>query len=380
MEFFKTWYLNQIKARFVFIPYWLVKFAFIFLSILKIFKARKKLRNSFNTSIVCMERGIKGWDLIDGKELYESACEYLNANQVYKMYVNPDSSYVKQVKETLDKVRPTHYFYDPRTGSQDWLIGLWQSFIISLSLYWRNIIPIVFLTDFPVRSWRTQSAVVSANSGVVVTLMASRMIHPIFPHSRLVTPSLMPFSKATLENLNIFIESREIDQQKKAVFIGSLYEPRTTILNEISEGLKSRNLNLEIRGRRLGSSRVSDSDYWYAMINAPIVITTAEQISSKSTDWAWIPHLIYRYLEVMACGTLLVAPVVPGIQRFFIPGVHFVAFTSTSNAVDVLEYYLLNEKERNEIAANGKTQAEALINSRTFWMGIDIGLGKQSLT
>ena len=188
------------------------------------------------------------------------------------------------------------------------------------------------------------------------------------------------FSETTMNFLDELSRNRTETPPPTAVFVGSLYEPRTTILREIGEGLAARGFTLEIKGRELGNPKSSDFDYWSRLSNAALVITTASQIAASGTDWTWFPQLVYRYIEVTACGTLLVAPEVPGIQRFFTPGEHFVSFTSPAHAVDVIAYYLSNEKERKIIAQRGKVRAQALIHARIFWTGIDIGLGKDSLT
>ncbi|MEJ7691768.1 glycosyltransferase [Daejeonella sp.] len=343
-------------------------------------KSRLEYKELEYNSKLCIEAGINGWDSIEFKELYQSACEFLSVNKINKIIIRPGESYLSQVRNELDKFSPTHYFYDPRTGSQEKILGLWQAFRISLLLYSRSIIPIVLLTDLSVRTWRTQSAIVTAMNGIVISFMSTRLAFPIFPHRRLMGPSLMPFSENTLKLLKTLKDNITDVPPNKAVFIGSLYEPRTSQLKEISEGLEVRNLTLEIRGRVLGAKRVPDSEYWSALINSPIIVTTAGQIETADTDWAWIPQLVYRYIEAMACGTLLIAPAVPGILRYFSPGEHFASFSSTQEAIDVIEYYLQNETERSVLAERGKARANSLIVSQTFWRCVDVNLGKDSLT
>ena len=41
-------------------------------------------------------------------------------------------------------------------------------------------------------------------------------------------------------------------------------------------------------------------------------------------------------------GTLLIAPNVPCVDRYFEPGKHFVAFSTENEAIDKIEYYLKN--------------------------------------
>jgi len=368
---------NFLIPNIIILPFLVSKTFLLFFTLITR-KQNKNLREIPST--LCIEAGIKGWEIIEFKEIYASACEYLSVERVYKLEIESSQDYVKQVQHALNNYQPTHYCYSPRTGSQQWLKGLWESFCLAFLFASQKITPIVILSDLPIRSWRAQSAVVTAISGVVVTLMSPRQICHIFPHKRLIGPSLMPFSQATLTWLDTLPRAQLPNERPKAVFTGSLYEPRTSLLNAIQSGLQARGQVLDIKGRPLGSPRVSDEEYWLRLANADLVVTTADQMIQPGTDWTWVPHLLYRYLEVIACGTLLVAQEVPGIGRFFTPGEHFVAFQNSDDAIDVIEYYLNNEPERERIAKQGYVRARALIESRIFWLTIDVALGHESLT
>jgi spore maturation protein CgeB len=108
-------------------------------------------------------------------------------------------------------------------------------------------------------------------------------------------------------------------------------------------------------------------------------VTTADQAIENGRDWNHVPHFLYRYLEVLACGTLLVAQDVPSVRRYFTPGIHFVSFDSPAEAIEVISHYLDNEEERLLIARQGKERADTLIMARSFWVQIDSGLGYYSL-
>jgi hypothetical protein len=328
----------------------------------------------------CIESGVRGWDQISCKELYTSACEYLGEGNVRKIIVDKDSSYLAQVCLAIKTLKPTHYFYDPRTGSQNWLKGFWEAIYISLFLHARGIVPVVLLTDLAERKWRTQSAVVTARRGVVITCIAAKEVAAIFPHNRIIGPSLLPLSEATL-NFITELASKRIEQSNPiAIFAGSLYEPRTSILTSIAKGLKEQGHVLEIHGRGPSSPRTSDQEYWSTLVNASVIVTTANQVEMEGADWTWIDHMVYRYLEVTACGTLLVAPDVPGIRRYFIPSVHYVAFGNVDEAIKIIARYLTNSTERKALAKQGSDRARALVCARTFWTGIDAVLGADSLT
>ena len=322
---------------------------------------------------------MRGWESIEFKEMYQSACEYLGNEQVIRLVVSPDQDYIKQVSIMLRKKRITHYVYDPRTGSQDCLKGFWQSIRIAFLMQTFQITPIAILTDLSIRLWRSQAGIVTAKDGLAVCFMSARQMSPIFPHSRLLGPSLIPFSVKTRELLDELIQARTSVIQTKAIFTGSLYEPRTSILTEVQERVWALGGDFEILGRILGTSRVSDEAYWSRLVNAGVVFTTSVQMKQPGTDWDNIPNLIYRYLEVLASGSLLIAQEVPSVRRYFLPDQHFVAYENPQDAAEKIVFYLKNRVARDRIAQLGKAKADALINAGIFWLLIDSRLGKNSL-
>lgn len=366
-----------LLPRVVFLPYLVARIVLFFTSVAHRLSACQ-LSGSANTTL-CIQAGVRGWESIEFKELYQSACEYMQPENVDKLIIHPDVGYLKQVELALASKRITHYLYDPRTGSQDFWLGLWQSLMVAIYLQKYNVIPVVLLTDLSVRAWRSQSAVVSAQRGIVICFMSVKFIGKIFPHRRLLGPCLMPFSVQTKEMLDALIGRRPKSSSAKALFVGSLYEPRTAQLEEIRSSLARRGLLLEIKGRTIGSARYPDSEYWASLCFSDIVVTTAGQMTQKGTDWTDIPHLVYRYLEVLASGALLVAPDVPSVRRYFTPGEHFISFNSPNNAAAVIFYYLMNPAERLKIAGQGKARADALIAARSFWGLVDSALGADSL-
>ena len=202
---------------------------------------------------------------------------------------------------------------------------------------------------------------------------------PIFPYSQLHGPSLMPFSVKTQERLNEMVSLRKSNAVPKTIFTGSLYEPRTSILNSMQSAVEAKGDCFEILGRPMGSARIGDDEYWARLVDADIVYTTAVQAKQLGTDWTGMPHFIYRYLEVLASGSFLIAEDVPGVRRFFTPGIHFVIYENADDAVDKIHYYLNNESEREKIAINGQSRAESLIQARAFWMTIDSILMAESI-
>ena len=144
-------------------------------------------------------------------------------------------------------------------------------------------------------------------------------------------------------------------------------------------GLNNSGHDLIIFGRQLGSSRLPDSEYWKILIDSKITFTTSDQAFLKDFDWTWIPNLVYRYVEAIACGTLLIAPSVPSVERYFIPGKHFVSFNSEHDAVNKINYYLKNPEERENIAFSGRMKAKSLVESSIFWLQIDTCLADKNM-
>ena len=275
--------------------------------------------------------------------------------------------------------RPTHYFYDPRTGSQKPIHGLFEALFAAVLFQWYGVIPIAWLTDLPVKAWRHQCVVLTARSGIIVTLMSPRQIGRYIPHPRLTGPSLMAISTARIAELKA-LRSDHPERIPSALFSGSLYEPRTTVLNGIRNRLRAKGLDLKILGRSLGGERVSNSEYWARLSRSDILVTTADQIAGPKIDQVGLPHLIFRYSEALAAGSLLVAQEVPGIRRYFLPGVHFVSYETEDEAAREIAYYLIKQEERETIASAGNARLQQLVRSHAYWVAIDSALGKESLT
>ena len=332
---------------------------------------RRLIRSEKQASLVAIESGKIGWTLIEYEELLASAFEYLGPFGVLKVCIEQRKHYLRETYRVLRKSRITHYVYDPRTGAQTFGKGLFQSFVLIALFAWFKIIPIARLSDMPDRKWRLQCAVVTAASGICTTLMDPSFLRYYFPHKRLVGPMMMALSHGRVLKLLELRKSSAIPKKTNAIFTGAMYEPRASILFEIRNGLRSRGLDLELQVRNIGEERDSNESYWQRLIDAEIVVSTADQSTGLGAEPIDLPHLVYRYTEVLASGSLLVAPIVPGIEEYFRPGVDFVSFQSVADAVDQIAYYLGSESERLSIAESGSTRLLELVESHNFWKKID---------
>lgn len=351
---------------------------------LNIVKTFSKIQNTHVTSepLLCLEAGVKGWEIIEYKELYQSAVEYLGDARVIKFVVSPDEPYLVQLKRFLqNNSNITHYGWSPRTGEQHWFKGLIEALRISLLLSKHDIVPIAFLTDMLVRRWRAKASMVTASSGIVVTLMSPTDVSLMCPHKRFVGPYIMPFSIKTLQYLEQ--KKRQIDIEgtaKNAVVLGALYEPRKSIVESVQSKLKEYGHDLIINGRSLDGARSSDDDYWSKMCNAQIVLTTSNVVDGgQGYDWPWKEHFVYRYMEVVASGSLLFAPNLPGIELYFTPDEHYITFSNEQEAADKIRHFLENEDEAKKIALQGFQRAKSLVEARSFWSGLDIALTKDGM-
>ncbi|NKB77915.1 MAG: glycosyltransferase [Gammaproteobacteria bacterium] len=349
-------------------------------------RLRKSLRKIYrpeqsHTSLLCLESGVKGWEIIEYKELHQSALEYVGEDRVIRFVVTDEAPYLAQLKHFLNQHPVTHYAWSPRTGEQHRFKGLVEALQVSIILSRRGIVPIALLTDLLVRTWRTTSSIVTASSGVVVTLMSPSDVSLICPHRRFIGPYIMSFSKTTLDKLEAARQIVNDNQSAKdAITLGALYEPRKAIVESIQKHLRANKHDLIIKGRSLMGERSSDEEYWSRMVNAKIVVTTSNVLDEADDyDWMWKKHFVYRYLEVMACGSLLVAPDLPGIERYFQPGVHFVSFLSEKDAAKKVQYYLENNREREQISLQGFERVKNLVESRSFWLGLDTCLSHESI-
>ena len=212
----KKFIKNTIFPRVIFIPYFFVR---IIIEIINLFNFYLFQIHKNRKTKLCIESGSKGWDLIEYKEILDSGREYLGHNNVIKLVVNKNSSYILQIIKNIMYYKPTHFLYDSRTGSQNFILGFFFN-PLQFQYYFQvyGVVPICTLTDLPVRKWRLQTAVVTCKRGIVVTLMSPKNISSIFPHNRLVGPMTMPFSLKTLNNIKNIQNKSAKYKQKDIVF------------------------------------------------------------------------------------------------------------------------------------------------------------------
>lgn len=323
-----------------------------------------------------LEAGIKGWEIREYQELYISAVEYYGEETVARLFIDHSKEYLEQVTQFVGSESVTHYGFSSRTCQEKGFLRFLKMLYLGVFFYIRGITPIVFLADFHNRQFRIEAIMISAFGGLVVTMVSSRTVKSLFPHRRIIGPHIMPFSRVSAEEIGQMAANYTAPNQYDVVFSGSLYEPRETTLRDIKNRLESRNISLEILTRLPGGVRVPEEEYWNRMLASKMVITTADQtFVERGGDFLEIPHMVYRYLEVLLTGRLLVAPGFPGVEQYFVPDEEFLSFSSCEEAASKIESVLGSSERLKAIQNAGNRKAKALVASSAFWYGIESGLG-----
>lgn len=327
---------------------------------------------------VCIESGTRGFELIDVQELEQTAIEHFGIDKVYRSTVTNSSKYLANARYEIRRRRPRFYLIDPRSGSQSQPRAMLQSFGLACILTWHRVTPVVWLTDAPMRRWRMQAEILTADAGLAFTLVNPTQSEIRFVHRRFRGPTLLPMSCMTLTKLAKLRDVRPPNGSPRAVFVGSLYEPRSTEIRRVSVRLAELGYELELKTRVLGGPRVSAEEYWFSLVSADVLFTTASQVHEAGTDWTSEPHLIYRYTEALAAGTALVAPVVPGSSHLLKSGLHYAGYETEEDAVAQIVRLLEHEDERRELGHRGRNQMTLLSMGASVWAAVSENVSQRT--
>lgn len=327
---------------------------------------------------LAISAGAKGWESIEFKELYASAIEWLGPDKVKAVIFNPDIS----VRKELDGC--SHFFYDPRTGYDydknyhaQRLGCCLRALKIGIICAWRGIALIAYDTDFSKRDWRQASYLASADKGFIFTLISSLAIPKSeLWHSRVCGP--MPLALSS--KLSNSFESRPLGSRNTLIsFSGSLYEPRTSFINELKDKCHQDGIDLLVNSKNIGGERRSDSDYWSDLLNSIFVVSTSSQSTEDELDFPEIKQMIYRFSEVLMTGACLISDVPDGVGRYFKSGEHFVAATTVNDVIEILHDYKQRPEYYSKIAQRGQKKAQAIADCSYFWNTINNALGSDSI-
>lgn len=353
--------------------YFVTKFLLFFL--VQLVRAFGSKSSESNVSVLAIESGTKGWGLIEYEELLASAEDFFESKNIVKVTIESSKTYLSTVKMALMNERITHYFFDPRTGSQNAFLSLIQTFLLAVMLARRGVIPIARLTDIPVIRWRFQCILLTSFNGVCVSLMSPKSIGGRIPHGRIVGPALMALSKGRLRKL--ISEKRKINPtaNPRVVFVGAMYEPRASFIFELTKELCDRNIEIELITRKLGDQRSASEFYWDRLVTADIIFTTAFQLHGRGMERIDEPHLVYRYTEACAAGALLIAQDVDGLERFLLSGSDFLSYKSVTDAANEIEKAYKDKDLLRDIASNGTDAITKQVMGDAYWLNIHKALG-----
>lgn len=327
--------------------------------------AREK--NSRKSRRVVIESGRIGWGQVFFEELEGSSRDFFGEASVERAIIDRDAPYWPQFAAWSDGSAPTHVVIDVRTPPQSWKASLVDAWRVSWRLHRRGIYPIVVLTDPFYRRQRWHAAVLTAWAGMVITFADDEILRPLFPHSRVRGPLIMPISKKQLGHMEQLFGPGSARRGKECTisFVGNIYPPRSTFLTELASELEKRNLYLSINGDK---NNRSNEDYWRALGEADIIVTTTMQGPDRSfIDWNWIRQAVHRYSETFAASTAIVASPVDGSFPPFIPDRDYLEYGSIREAAEAIEKLANDPDLRNHIAENGHRTYAKVVETGSFW-------------
>lgn len=328
---------------------------------------------------ILLEAGERGWaEPAPGLlELEQSAADYLGEGAVVRFSVSRKSPYLLQVFRELRRQRPSHYFYDTRTGSQHPVWGSVQALAMAILLEGFSVVPITILTNFPARRWRRQVAAVTARRGLILALLPLEVVRSVIPHGRVLGPIFMPFSRARMNHIRAESpESMSGNDPFSITFIGSVYEPRRSVIQKLREEFSDSKIEFVVHERDPIGPKIDRKTYWKVLRAANLVFTTADHIEKRGADDGCPQHMVYRYTEALVAESCLVAP---DLGSALVPWRHFIPFTSPEELRKTLEE-LVEEPER--IAAIRREGAEFIrlrIENNQWWREVDDALGQDCL-
>lgn len=361
----------QLSANALWLVGWVSQAFAMFVRFVVSLGSKTKLR----PSKLAIEAGVRGWESIEFEEIEKSAGEFLSTDSVYRFVVDTEASYLKQLRDNLRDSPVSHLFWDPRSGSQNYRGGILEALAVGVILAYQNVIPIAFGTDVSHRLWRMKMIAVTASRGVCLSLISPKIVGSLFPHGRLIGPMIMPISRTTYESLGRKLEEDSLMTRSGVGFMGSLYEPRLRILNEIGQQLALCGEDFEIQGRMLGKKKISASKYWDYLLGARIVVTTTSQVEAEGFDCRDANQLVYRCTEALAAGAVLVMENVTEVDKVFVDGEHALVFDTPNQAVQQIKRVLQNPRLEASLRENGRRRVGELVKTHAFWRAVDSSLG-----
>lgn len=74
-----------------------------------------------------------------------------------------------------------------------------------------------------------------------------------------------------------------------------------------------------------------------------------------------------RPFEIMSCGAMLLEQKSPELAKLYTENIDYIAWNNKEDLLEVIKFYLNNEKHRDVIAQSGYNKTQRLYTAKTFW-------------
>lgn len=324
---------------------------------------------SLGESKVLIQAGRHGWELIEYQEILQSAIEYFGESQVTTNVVETGPRHVRRMRVAIQSARPEFVFLDPRSRDVPPIRRVFEAFATAIVLRRYGATPLVWLTDAAVRLWRLESEVISAERGAVFVFLHPTRDDIRFAHNRVFGPTPFPISEARILFLQTLRTECDVARapRPQALFIGSLYEPRTTIVQNTQLALRGMGHDLILKTRAAGGTRMPNDNYWRLLASYAVVMTTGVQTWKRGMDRTAAEQLTFRYFEATAARCALVAKQPTGSEAFLQPERDYLAIDNYEQAAEAVAQLLENHDLSTRISASGFVATKLLATERAFW-------------
>lgn len=331
---------------------------------------RKKSRLNSHTKIG-IEAGTRGWDSIYFQELFASAIDFFESQNVTRIEVTGPDNRAMALKQILQDEEVTHLIYDPRTNYSNSYKAIVEAIQINVFCYRHRICVLVSLTDPSLTIWRIQSALASRRSGFIFTPMDVSKMGWLCSRMKISGPHFMPVSMETFKLMEPRVLSSDITREcfEKLKFTGTIYPTRKVFFENLNQELKNRKSHINVETKMKSEAEITSEKYWNNLVEARICVTTTFQyvFGNFHVDRPGINQMVFRISEALAAGNLLFISNFPGIEKYFVPGEDLIVFSSAEDLASKLIYFSKNITEANKIRINGFIKMQSLQTKGCFW-------------
>lgn len=339
-----------------------------------------------STSRILLFAGRRGWENPEYVEFQQSAIEFLGPRRVVSSWA-PKGLRTFWLSISLVLRRPSHFLYDPRWGSTNRILAVIEAHTIKLTCHITGCVPIGLLNDIPEITWRRKLGIVCNDLGVCLVLVSPKTARREIPEITVAAgPTPMPMSRRSLRTHQQEWPSPDSFENQSApvvTFVGSLYEPRESILSAFGQALDAWGIEFKTLVRDIKEPKIPRSAYMKFLATSDLTVTTADQMKTDKSLPIRVQHLVYRYIEALAAGTVLIAPTIEGAEEFLEAGTHFIRCDDISSPPPQLRRILMNRVLLEKIRLNARQRIRELTEEDFFWTFVNRELksfGRRTLT